>query len=273
MDKVITSTGEVIETQQQGLSVNFSKHQLTQMREQRELLNSFIKYELLKNIDYGTIQGTSKPTLYKPGAEKLRKLFGMGSKIIESKQEIDMANEWAWFTYRISIFDLRTGIQIADCEGSSNSKEKKNLNRAIPDLINTMQKMAQKRAFVGAIIQATGASDFFTHDIEDMDLSDKNNTDKPFVNSTSQSNIVEKVLGVTTEKQQKRLYAITKQANWSQDMSSEYMIKNFNITDSRSLNIKQYDQICKHIETHPVKLSNMTIDTDQAFEVEADLPF
>jgi hypothetical protein len=35
---------------------------------------------------------------------------------------------------------------------------------------NTLQKMAQKRAFVGAILIATGASEFFTQDLEDLDF-------------------------------------------------------------------------------------------------------
>lgn len=33
---------------------------------------------------------------------------------------------------------------------------------------NTLQKMAQKRAYVGAILIATGGSEFFTQDVEDM---------------------------------------------------------------------------------------------------------
>lgn len=40
-----------------------------------------------------------------------------------------------------------------------------------PDVIgskNTIMKMAQKRAFVGATLLATGASEFFTQDLEDM---------------------------------------------------------------------------------------------------------
>lgn len=42
-----------------------------------------------------------------------------------------------------------------------------------PDVVglkNTIMKMAQKRAFVGAILLATGASEWFTQDIEDMDI-------------------------------------------------------------------------------------------------------
>jgi len=38
-------------------------------------------------------------------------------------------------------------------------------------LINTIQKMAQKRALVAAVLVATGASEFFTQDLEDMPVS------------------------------------------------------------------------------------------------------
>jgi hypothetical protein len=38
------------------------------------------------------------------------------------------------------------------------------------DLINTLQKMAQKRALVAATLIATNASEFFTQDVEDMEV-------------------------------------------------------------------------------------------------------
>jgi hypothetical protein len=41
---------------------------------------------------------------------------------------------------------------------------------AAADKINTLQKMAQKRAFVGAALIATNASEFFTQDMEDADV-------------------------------------------------------------------------------------------------------
>jgi hypothetical protein len=44
------------------------------------------------------------------------------------------------------------------------------LNHDIMSMKNTIMKMAQKRAFVGAILLATGASEFFTQDIEDIDI-------------------------------------------------------------------------------------------------------
>ena len=42
-------------------------------------------------------------------------------------------------------------------------------NPDVADQINTIQKMAQKRALVAAVLIATGASEFYTQDVEDSD--------------------------------------------------------------------------------------------------------
>ena len=41
-------------------------------------------------------------------------------------------------------------------------------NPEVADLVNTIQKMAQKRAVVAATLIATSASEFFTQDVEDI---------------------------------------------------------------------------------------------------------
>lgn len=41
-------------------------------------------------------------------------------------------------------------------------------NDGFPDIINTCQKMGQKRAYIAATLSATGASQYFTQDLEDM---------------------------------------------------------------------------------------------------------
>lgn len=43
-------------------------------------------------------------------------------------------------------------------------------NPDIEGLVNTIDKIAQKRAFVAAIISATAASEFFTQDLDDVDI-------------------------------------------------------------------------------------------------------
>lgn len=154
----------------QELAVSFTDESVAQYKDQRSNLVRFVRSELVEKEDFGVIPGTgNKPTLLKPGAEKLAKLFGLGSQIRESKHEMDLEKGWAWFCYTVSLVHLKTGVVVAQCEGSANSKEKKYASRPAPEMINTLQKMAQKRAYVGAVMIATGASTYFTQDVEDMD--------------------------------------------------------------------------------------------------------
>jgi hypothetical protein len=149
------------------LSLNLNDRALQDLQTQRGQLREFIKSQLVREVDFGVIPGTPKACLYKPGAEKLAKLFRLGSRIVASDRELSKEDNFAMFTYRIEVFHIPTGAAIAQCEGSANSQEKKYKSRPAVDMINTLQKMAQKRAYVGAMIIATGASDFFTQDVED----------------------------------------------------------------------------------------------------------
>ena len=137
---------------------------------QRDGLNRFIKEQLKDSVDYGKIPGTPKPTLLQPGAQKLANIFQLGSRIIKSDTQIDHERKFVMCTYQIELYHLPSGKVIAQCEGSTNSLEKKYAKQDPYGLVNTLQKMAQKRAFIGAVVQATNASDFFTQDIEDMEL-------------------------------------------------------------------------------------------------------
>src|ERR1039458_7138039 len=47
-------------------------------------------------------------------------------------------------------------------------------NPDVADVVNTIQKMAQKRALVAATLIATSASEFFTQDVEDADSFGRN---------------------------------------------------------------------------------------------------
>ena len=42
-----------------------------------QVMVAFVKAQMTKDIDYGVIPGTRKPTLLKPGAEKLCRLFNL----------------------------------------------------------------------------------------------------------------------------------------------------------------------------------------------------
>lgn len=155
---------------------------------QRQLLLEFVAKQLRKDVDYGVIPGTAKSSLFKPGAEKLARLFGLGARFLLIDKTLDGDRNFALFNYKCEVFHLKSGSVIAECEGTCNSQEKKYKERTsyvwnekarkklpekestpVFDILNTLQKMAQKRAYVGAVILATGASDFFTQDIDDVE--------------------------------------------------------------------------------------------------------
>lgn len=162
-------SNDIVVTDQRNLAVELTSSAVSALSTQRVQLRDFITSQLKKDVDFGIIPGSAKPSLYKPGAEKLANIFQLGSRIADVQKEVNFIDmPFAMFTYTIEIFHLPSGKIIAQCQGSANSEEKKYKNVKIGDLLNTLQKMAQKRAYVGAVVIATGASDFFTQDIEDL---------------------------------------------------------------------------------------------------------
>jgi len=176
-----------------------TQHAVEAMKQQRALLADFVKSQLVEanfddaksanfgEGDYGIIPGTKKRCLLKSGAEKMQKIFQLGCRFKLVDKEIDKAANFAMFTYKSEIYSLATGTVIAECDASTNSQEikykertvwRKNENGVsvsskeetpIFDVMNTLQKMAQKRAMIGATILATGASEYFTQDMIDPD--------------------------------------------------------------------------------------------------------
>lgn len=134
--------------------------------EQAEAIRSMTASILTKDVDYGVIPGTKKPSLLKPGAEWLLKWFGFGHEFDEPAIELDSTlKKWA-VTYRCRVLKpMSSGqvITIATCDGHASRDEKKWEKAPW----NTIIKMAQKRALVGAALQSTGTSGLFTQDLED----------------------------------------------------------------------------------------------------------
>lgn len=166
---------EVIEVKAEkvaDLSVALTDNSIKALAEQRLRLKEFVKTQLIEGLqsDYAIIPGTNKHSLLKPGAEKLANIFQLGSRIVDVQREIDPKNQFAMFTYTVELFHIPTGKPVTQCQGSANTLEKKQQNKDFGFQLNSLGKMAQKRAFVGAVISAVGASDFFTQDMEDADF-------------------------------------------------------------------------------------------------------
>jgi len=145
----------------------------------REELEHMIETTLTPKIDFGIIPNTGgKPSLLKPGGEKIAFWFGweITFPLDRQRKVEDIAEGFFFYTYTCVLVDKSTGREVGECEGSANSKEKrfatyKNGGERNPfDQINSLQKMGQKRAMVGAILFAAALSNRFTQDVEDMDI-------------------------------------------------------------------------------------------------------
>lgn len=205
----------VVQNQTPMMSIEQSVHRYNTLVE-------FTKTVMTPGKDYGNIPGTDKPTLLKPGAEKLCTLFGFAPEFEMADKIVDFKGGLFYFQYRCKL--IRDGQVIATGLGSCNTMEKKyryrNAERVCPncgkstiikgkaeygggwlcfakkggcgtkfaeqdksiteqivgqientepfDLINTVDKMAQKRSLVAAILIGANASEFYTQDVEDL---------------------------------------------------------------------------------------------------------
>lgn len=159
---------------------------------------SVIQKSLKENHDYGIIAGTgTKPTLLKPGGEKICMMFGLNPEYDFLERTEDYKN--GFFAYNIKCTLYRNGSAVSQGVGNCNSMEKKYRyinsdtvpdgidastvekftdkygrdkykipNPHIADLVNTILKMAKKRAFIDAVLQVASLSDVFTQDLEDI---------------------------------------------------------------------------------------------------------
>tara|TARA_Y100000310_G_scaffold281082_1_gene301287 strand:+ start:1519 stop:2415 length:897 start_codon:yes stop_codon:yes gene_type:complete len=179
---------------------------------------------MVEGQDYGVIPGTNKPTLLKPGAEKIAKLLGLADQY----EIVDRQEDWnkPFFRYLIkcSLNSVAHGTTISEGLGECNSMEGKYRwreskrkcpqcgaeaiikgkeqygggwicfkktggcgakwedgaeeiesqsagrveNDDIYSQVNTILKMAKKRALVDAALSAGRLSQVFTQDMEDL---------------------------------------------------------------------------------------------------------
>ena len=160
---------------------------------------TIIQQTLKKDHDYGEIGGVTKPTLLKPGAEKILMLMGLSSEY-EFMEKIE-DYEKGIFAYTMKCVLKKNGQKITEGVGSCNSKEDKYRwrwvkeddlpigidkdtvksktdnwghvkykieNDDICSQANTILKMAKKRAQIDATLTVASLSEIFTQDIEGM---------------------------------------------------------------------------------------------------------
>lgn len=165
----------------------------------QEVMQALMK----KDVHYGTIPGTPKPTLYKPGAELLLVTFRIAASpsLIEDLSTSDESR------YRVTMRGTNqmtgeiVGEQVGECSsnevkyrwrspvckeefdeadvamrrevwkrgsgGNANYKQQQ-IRTSPADVANTILKMAVKRAMIALTLSSLAASDIFAQDLEDL---------------------------------------------------------------------------------------------------------
>lgn len=185
-------SGEITEVTENDIALSAD-----QVKAQVQRIQKVMEAVMKDNHHYGVIPGCgNKPTLLKPGAEKLMMTFRLAA---DPQVEDIPTDDGKTFRVVCRITNQATGAFLGAGVGECSSKESKyhwrnavsqkeynatpddmrrvkygknyenNQVRTNPaDLSNTILKMAKKRALVDAVLTVTAASDIFTQDIEDM---------------------------------------------------------------------------------------------------------
>lgn len=166
-------------------------------------LQATLKSILVENHDYGKIPGCGdKPTLLKPGAEKILMSLGITSsyELIEHTEKFEGKG---FFAYTVKCILLKNGQKITEGLGHANSREKKwayesvyekdlpegtdtsllkkrefngkngtyykyEIEADVNSKANTILKMAKKRAQIDAVLTVASLSEIFTQDFDDL---------------------------------------------------------------------------------------------------------
>lgn len=142
---------------------------LEAVKERVHLIDQVMRDIMKSGTHYGVIPGTDRPTLLQPGAEKLGLTFRLAPRPFTENKVEDWEQGFFHYDVRCELY-APDGTFVAAGTGSCNSREKRYRNQDPYSIVNTVKKMAYKRAFVGAILKATSASDIFTQDTEDLEL-------------------------------------------------------------------------------------------------------
>ena len=194
-----------------------------------------IQKTLHQGHDFGIIPGTDKPTLLKPGAEKILMMMGLQSEfeIVDSTRDF----EKGFFQYQVRCKLFRGDMLITEGLGACNTRERKYLKMDPYTMDNTVLKMAKKRALVDAALLVASLSDVFTQDLEDMDLSGEKVTGRKRY-ATDQD-------GTISRAQAKRMFALAK---GDADIVRVALEKR-GYKRSEEVKKTEYDAICSEIET------------------------
>lgn len=208
---------------------------LVRRSDNRAALMTWVKQAMVEGVDFGRIQtkrGLSKPSLWKPGAEKICGMLGITAHFPTLKdweQAVLNGNEISNVIIRCELHDAQ-GRVVADGVGARNlQKEYGDLNKCL--------KMAEKSAHIDATLRMAGLSEVFTQDLEDMNLTTQD-IQAPVQPQSAKPNLI-------SEPQRKRLEARINELKLDSQRVKDWLNKatKGSVTSFKQLNRVQYKKL------------------------------
>jgi hypothetical protein len=144
---------------------------LDRRKENRNTLMEWIRSALVEGRDYGSIMirgQKSKPSLLKPGAEKIAGMLGLIPRFpnLKEYEESVLAGNLIDAIILKCELQNQSGEVVGEGVGARYATKQDNgdLNKAL--------KMASKSAMIDATLRCAGISEIFTQDVEDMSMAD-----------------------------------------------------------------------------------------------------
>jgi hypothetical protein len=139
---------------------------LARRGENRKALIEWVRSALVDGVDFGSITfkgRASKPTLRKPGAEKICGMLGVTAVF----PTLERYEEAALKGVAVNQIILRCHLQLIDGRVVADGIGARSLDQDGGDM-NKALKMAAKSAMIDATLRMAGLSEIFTQDLEDM---------------------------------------------------------------------------------------------------------
>jgi len=240
---------KVQSTQSMSIIDNVNLQQVTATMQKIAQFQAVVQKTLKKDHDYGVIPGTgSKPTLLKPGAEKILMLMGLTSEyeVIEKVQDYDRG----FFAFTVKCTLSKSDIKVTEGVGHANTREKRYISGRQQDaytLANTVLKMAKKRAQVDAVLTVASLSEIFTQDLEDQvddGFSPSTQSKKPQRSQKQKQQSNESA----TEAQRKKLYAVSKELDLNKDAMTSIMAERYGKNNSKELTKAEASNLIEYLE-------------------------
>jgi len=219
---------------------------LSRRKENRAMLMEWVRAAMVEGVDFGCIptrRGPSKPSLWKPGAEKICGMLGVSvhfPTLHDYEQAalhgVDLQN----IIVRCEIKDASGGV-VADGIGARSLKQDYgDINKAL--------KMAEKSAHIDATLRMAGLSEVFTQDLEDM--AHGKNMETQTKNTGGDRVLHEKVSSAITAAQCKRLEARIAELGLDPQRVKDWLNKatHGRVTRFNALTAAMYEQLNAKLE-------------------------